>query len=173
MMRPALKKMIAAAVVLAAMGSSSCAPRPTPYQPAAQGTGGYGYGEQQLEANRFRITFSGNSDTPRPAVENALLYRAAEVTKQRGYDYFIVVGQDTEPSTRYWSTFDNFGGFGGWGYGHGVGLGVGVGSGSSVPVTHYTAYADVVLMKGTKPSNEPRAYSAEDILKTVGPTLIH
>lgn len=169
MVRIALKIFMATAVT---MGIASCAPNPTPYQPAAQGSG-YGYGEQQLEANRFRITFSGNADTPRPAVENALLYRAAEVTKQRGYDYFIVVGQDTEPSTRYWSTFDNFGGFGGWGYGRGVGLGVGVGSGSSIPVTHYTAYADIVLMKGAKPQNEPRAYSADDILKTVGPTLIH
>ena len=34
-------------------------------------------------------------------------------------------------------------------------------------------YADIVLMKGAKPQNEPRAYSADDILKTVGPTLIH
>ena len=31
---------------------------PTPYQPTADG---YGYSEQQLESNRYRVTFSGNS----------------------------------------------------------------------------------------------------------------
>ena len=61
---------------------------PTPYQPA---TKGYGYSEQQLESNRYRVTFSGNSVTPRDTVQNYLLYRAAEVTRESGHDYFTVV----------------------------------------------------------------------------------
>jgi len=156
--------------MLALAGLASCAPHPTPYQPVGETR--FGYSEQQLETNRFRVMFSGNSDTPRPAVENALLYRAAELTKMRGYDYFIVVGTDTEPSTRYWSTIDTVGGIGGWGGRHWGGVGLDVGTATTTPITNYTAYADVVLMKGAKPANEPRAYSAQDVLNSVGPALI-
>lgn len=163
-----LKNVAATATLLTIFG---CAPNPTPYQ--AAGPTPYGYSEQQLESNRFRVMFSGNTDTPRPAVENALLYRAAEITKARGYDYFVVVGTDTEPTTKYWSTIDSIGGFGGWGYPHWGGIGLDVGTATSRPITNYTAYADVVLMKGQKPASEPRAYSADDVLKTVGPALIH
>ena len=162
-----LKNVAATATLL---GLFACAPHPTPYQ--AAGPTPYGYSEQQIETNRFRVSFSGNTDTPRPAVENALLYRAAELTKARGYDYFIVVGTDTEPTTKYWSTIDSMGGFGGWGGHHWGGVGLDIGTATSRPITNYTAYADGVLMKGKKPEDEPRAFSADDVLKTVGPALI-
>ena len=44
---------VAAATVLSACATS------TPYQPA--GPDHYGYQEQQIEANRYRISFRGNS----------------------------------------------------------------------------------------------------------------
>jgi hypothetical protein len=40
-----------------------------------------GYSEQQIENNRFRVQFAGNSLTDRKTVETYLLYRAAELTK--------------------------------------------------------------------------------------------
>ncbi len=45
---------------------------PTPY--AAKTDTEYGYSEQRLEENRYRITFAGNSETQRETVENYLLY---------------------------------------------------------------------------------------------------
>ncbi|MEX2641945.1 MAG: MotA/TolQ/ExbB proton channel family protein, partial [Acetobacterales bacterium] len=83
-------------LVAALLGLTSCA-SPTPYQPM---TDGQGYAQQQLEENRYRVTFSGNTATPRETVENYLLYRAAEVTVERGYDYFVLADNQVERIAR-------------------------------------------------------------------------
>src|SRR3546814_2720956 len=71
---------------LAALMLFACA-TPTPYQPlGTRGTGASGcYASQQIEQNRFRVSFSGNQLTSRERVENYLLFRAAELTVQNGY----------------------------------------------------------------------------------------
>lgn len=66
----------------------------TPYQPL-HGSGG-GFSEQQLTANRYRVTFAGNDYTSRQRVENYLLYRAAELTLANGYDGFTIIRRDTD-----------------------------------------------------------------------------
>ncbi len=92
-----------------ALALASCA-TPTPYQPAT-GSGSYrtGYWDQQVENDRFRVTFAGNSLTSRETVERYLLYRAAELTLQNGFDHFVLVDRETETRT---STYLNprFGG---------------------------------------------------------------
>lgn len=55
-----------------------------------------GYSEQQIGENRFRVTFTGNSSFSKGMVEDHLLFRAANLTIERGNDYFIVVKQETE-----------------------------------------------------------------------------
>ncbi len=70
----------------------------TPYQQAAADR--YGFSEQQIESNRVRITFRGNTLTDRETVETYLLYRAAEVTISGGHDYFIVATRETDERTR-------------------------------------------------------------------------
>src|SRR5262245_2261698 len=81
----------------------------TPYQPAAAGagTGAYGFSEQQIESNRVRITFRGNTVTDRETVETYMLYRAAEVTLERGHDYFVVADRGTEEHSRIQSVGPN------------------------------------------------------------------
>ena len=140
---------------------------PTPYQPAADG---YGYSAQQLESNRYRVTFSGNAVTPRTTVQNYLLYRAAEVTLESGHDYFSVVDQDLERSTRYYgSGIDHFG-FSRFHHPHSFG-GIGLGSYSAYPVDSYTAFADIVVGEGEKPAGELNAYDARDVLRQLAPTV--
>ena len=75
-------------VVLAALALAACATA-TPYQPAAR-NGDYGYVERKIEDNRYTIQFNGNSITERETVESYLLFRAAELTLQHGFDYFVV-----------------------------------------------------------------------------------
>ena len=70
----------------------------TPYQ-ASTGND-RGYSEQKIEDNRFQVEFAGNSLTDRKTVETYLLYRAAELTKQNGFDHFRVVRRDTDANTR-------------------------------------------------------------------------
>lgn len=165
------------AVLVLAGGVAGCA-GPTSYHPAEDGRG---YAEQALEADRYRVTFSGNSLTSRETVENYLLYRAAEVTLAQGYDHFVVVDQDTERHTTYRSTFSGVGGYGGYGlygplygpyyapyYGPGAG---GIASASSWPRDSYTAYANIVMRRGAKPADDANAYDARAVIEEIGPTV--
>ena len=106
--------------LVGALALAACA-TPTPYQPAT-GSGFYrnGYADQQIEPNRYQVSFAGNSLTSRETVERYLLYRSAQLTLERGYDYFILADRDTNLRSRTYST-PGVGGFGGWGAGFGWG----------------------------------------------------
>ena len=162
---------------------SACATS-TPYAPAKDERS-YGFSEQKIEENRYRITFRGNSLTNRETVENFLLYRAGELTKQNGYDYFIVVEGDTESKTSY-TTSSYYGGpafFGRYGYGHprrfyafpyyayGFGWGHPYDGGVTREVTRYSAIAFVTMHKGEKPEDNPQAFDAGSVLKNLQPVV--
>ncbi len=72
----------------------------TPYQPAVNKNLTNGFSETKIEKDRVKVTFDGNSLTDRETVETYLLYRAAELTKQNGYDHFIVVDRATDKKSR-------------------------------------------------------------------------
>ncbi|MGH6963038.1 MAG: CC0125/CC1285 family lipoprotein, partial [Phenylobacterium sp.] len=141
-LRPNMSKRsigIAAALVLAA-GLTACA-TPTPYQPKAPGqSSSGGYSEMRIEPNRFRVSFAGNSVTPREKVEGYLLFRAAELTLQNGDDWFYIDNRTTDKTVRtyvdtpfygpwygpgfgYWGPAWRYGGRGGWGGWGGYGWG--------------------------------------------------
>lgn len=109
-----MKFVIPALAALAVLGACATA---TPYQQATNSNGGYE--NQQIESNRWAISFTGNTLTDRQTVETYLLYRAAELTKQNGYDHFQIVTRETDAQSRFVSTgfsspfFYNFYGFGG------------------------------------------------------------
>ena len=65
----------------------------TPYQP--KGFSG-GYSQVQLDNSSARVEFRGNGYTSRERVEVFVLYRCAELTIERGYDYFVISRGDTE-----------------------------------------------------------------------------
>lgn len=141
----------------------------TPYQP--KDAGGYGFSEQKIETNRYRIEFSGNSATPRAQVENALLYRAADLTLANGYDYFVVADRATDARTqvipegpRYVSPFF----FGGRYYSRRYGWMPWYDPFWDEPrdyfeVTRYEANAEIAMFKGKKPANEARAFDAREV----------
>ena len=174
-----LKNLImgAATVLLAACATA------TPYGPASEG-GGYGFSEQQVEQNRFRITFRGNSVTNRETVENALLYRAAELTVQQGFDHFVVVENDTEARTSYTgSSQPAFYGRYGYGYpfhhpgyafpyyAYGFGWGYPYDS-YTREITRYSAVAFVTMHEGSKSDANPRAFDAREVMANLGPVVL-
>ena len=167
---------------VAALILAACA-TPTPYAPA-QGASGYGFSEQKIEEGRFRITFRGNSLTARETVENALLYRAAELTLEHGYDYFVVVENDTEAKTSY-STSSSPAFYGRYGYGYpfyrsyyafpyyAYGFGWGYPEDSYTrEMTRYSAVAFVTMHKGDKPSEDEHAFDAHEVAKNLGPVVL-
>jgi hypothetical protein len=140
--------------------------QPTPYQPAVDG---YGYSEQQIEDNRYRVSFAGNQLTPADTVQNYWLYRTAELTLDHGYDYFIVVDRNLDRSTTYQGTSTLSPGYitedGDY-----VG-GTGFSSYSAHPSDSYTAYADVVMFEGEKPAGDVNAYDARSVLRQLDSTI--
>lgn len=72
----------------------------TPYQPASKPGGFDGFSQTMIENDRARVTFGGNSLTKRDTVENYLLYRAAEMAVERGFDYFELQQRDIEQNKR-------------------------------------------------------------------------
>ncbi|MEM9421251.1 MAG: hypothetical protein AAF986_01885 [Pseudomonadota bacterium] len=145
----------------------------TPYVDAATGYG-YGFSEQRIEDDRYRISFRGNSLTDRETVENYLLFRAAEVTLDAGYDYFIVTEDETERSTTYTSV-PNSGRFAYYGYGRPFPY---YGWGyrwdpfyRDVDLqerNRYTAMAYIRLGKGEKPAELTTAYDARQVVENLG-----
>jgi hypothetical protein len=149
----------------------ACTTTATPYQPA---DGRFGYSEQQIEDNRYRVSFAGNQATPRQTVENLLLYRAAELTLARGDDHFTVVDRGIEAS-----------GTGGGTLYPSVGVGVGSGGNTSFGVglstifggygggaTSYTAYADILTFPGPKPADDPQSYDAHELVRRLQPEVM-
>lgn len=155
----------------------------TPYGPA-QGARGYGFSDQRIESNKFRITFRGNSSTSREIVENSLLYRAAELTVQEGFDHFVLEENETEARTSYSTTagpaFYGRYGFGypfyrpgyafpyyayGWGWGAPF-------DGYTREITRYSAVAFVTMDRGPKPADNPRAFDAREVLTNLGPVVL-
>lgn len=163
-MKRALASLLVTVFVLAGCGT------PTPYAPAKPG-GGYGYSVQTLEDNRFRVSFSGNALTDRSTAENYLLYRAAELTLEKGQDHFIVVTRAIEADTDYHTTYDSSSytgsrfarrGFGDPLWGHGT----------TRPVTRYNAYMEILLRPGAKPPGDAAVFDARAVIRNLGPTLL-
>jgi hypothetical protein len=160
------------ALALCVLMAAACQ-TPTPYGPATSPNGD-GYTTQQIESNRFRVSFRGNSLTNRQTVDTYMLYRAAEVTLQNGGDYFVVVNKDVDKNTAYENYGDDlaWGWGGGWGWRHGWGgAGFGTGYDYTRPISNYDAIADIVTYRGPKPQGNANAYDAREVMNAIGPTL--
>jgi hypothetical protein len=163
MPRPAASALVLAlGLVLAA-----CAGGPTPYQQARDG---YGYSEQRVEENRYRVSFAGNSATSRQTVEDYLLYRAAELTVQTGHDWFEVVYRNTvqEDSGYVGSPRVGLGMGGGSDFGVGLSFPMSGGGGAG----RYTADMDVRVHDGEKPQDNPDAYDAFSVISRLQPKIL-
>ncbi|MFA5941537.1 MAG: hypothetical protein WC809_19485 [Sinimarinibacterium sp.] len=150
------QRLQAACILLLSTLLAACAA--TPYQPLAKG---YGYSEQKLESDRYRVAFAGNGQTSQDAVQNYLMYRAAELTLQNGRDYFVLVGTSTQGEQG--RSPDVGVGIGGFRFGGRGGLGIGIGTSTGGDKTAYRAQAEILLRSGTKPADDPQAFDARDI----------
>lgn len=170
---------------------------PTPYKAAFE-EGARGYSEQQVESNRWQVRFSGNSLTERQTVETYLLYRAAELTQQNGYDHFRVAQRETEEDRRslpagyghdpFYSGFYchyRFYGHRGW-LRHSPRALYGARSVSRAAhwpydplfddyyaheIIRYEASAEILLGRGPKPDS-PEYYDAGDVLVTLADQIV-
>lgn len=177
-------KRLALTLLAAAAALSGCA-TPTPYQPLGAPTGVRGgFSDQRIERNRFRVSFAGNQFTARQRVENYLLFRAAELTVQQGYDGFTMVDRDTDrhmtvqttprpfgpgpwgywgPSWRYYGRF-GWRSWDPWGYDP-----FWADSIDTRTIERFEATAEIVMFKG-QPRNA-RDFDAREVMRNLGPTI--
>ena len=145
---------------------------PSPYAPRLEGQQ-TGYTDRALTQNRYRVTFTGNTATPRETVESYLLLRAAEVTRAAGYSSFVFDTRNTNtnrsyqtvpygPPDPFWGRPPRFGYWGGWGFAYDPMVDV-------VVRTNYDAYAEIVLLTPDQAAKEPRALNAGEVISRIGP----
>jgi hypothetical protein len=199
MERNKMKPFVTLIAALAILGTAGCSTTSvssgqTPYQAANQGK--YGFSDQRIEANRFRVMFEGNSRTSRQRVEDSLLLRAAEVTLENGYDWFQVAQRSTDPKiTPGFSRSSSWAFGGGWGYGPGFATWrtyhprfgwVGYYDPFWRPgfydpffdrfdredITRFQASAEIILGKGAKPADRPDAFDARDVKQNLSGRLM-
>ncbi len=148
---------------------------PTAHAPADPGASHpEGYSETRIEPGRWRVAFAGNSVTSREAVENALLFRAAEVTLREGGDWFRVVEGDLETDIRrvviggddleYPGLFGRRRGVGYVPFG-------GLATLDTREVKRFTAIAEILVEAGAKPEGDADAYDARAVIDDLGPKL--
>ncbi|MBY0565582.1 MAG: hypothetical protein K2P58_15540 [Hyphomonadaceae bacterium] len=166
------------AILAAATALLAACATATPYQPAAPERGAYGFTEQQIETNRVRITFRGNTVTERETVENYMLYRAAEVTIERGFDHFIVANRDTEEHSRLQGvgTRPRFG-FDYWYFSPRRGWSPWYDPFWDEPasyreVTRYEAVAEIAMFHGPKPVEDANAFDAREVQRNLQGSIV-
>ena len=185
------KTSVAFAALVVAAGLTACA-TPTPYQPNLPGqSASGGFSEMRVETNRFRVNFAGNSLTSRETVEGYLLFRAAELTVQEGYDHFSIVDREVNRDRRTYVEPDPF--YRPW-YGPSYNswrpswryFGGGYGWRSWNPyygdpfwasrvdvrtVEKFETSAEIVMGKGAKPADDMRAFDARQVIDNLRPRI--
>ena len=164
----------------------------TPYQPdiAGQKIQG-GYSEAWIGGNRYQVNFAGNTLTSRDRVEGYLLYRAAELTLEKGYDWFEINDRLTERDVRtyvapdpfYEPYYGNIYGYwrphwryyrpgGGWYWWHPEwGSPFWADRIDLRTVEKFEAHAEIEMFHGPVPQNNHRAFDARQVINELEPTI--
>lgn len=154
--------------VVSAILIAGCA---TPYGKSGL-TGGYT--DTQIDSNTFTVSVDTNGFTSQQTTSLHALYRAAELTIERGYDYFVIVGQGANatqtavsiPGTSTSNTTI-----------HGTGQSAYARTTTTyapatiVPMVFPNATVTVKAFKGQKPEGDPNAYDAKEVMKYIGPQI--
>lgn len=78
-------------LLLAVLLLAACSSKPD-YRPALNG--GFGYAEQRIADNFYRVSFKSR-DEDRERAKAYAMQRAAELTAEQGFDWYLVVEQET------------------------------------------------------------------------------
>ena len=178
-----LRILLAAAAGALMVGACTTA---TPYQPlGARGTGASGgFSDIRLAGDRYRVTFAGNSMTSRERVETYLLYRAAELTRERGYDGFTIVDRATDRDLetrvyrdpfgpgpyRWWRPYWRYRGAFGWRrWDPWFGDPFWADDLDVRTIQRFEASAEIVMFRGNRVDD--KSFNAREILENLGPTI--
>lgn len=158
---------------------------PTPYQPIGATSAAGGYSNLRIAPNRYRVAFAGNSLTSRERVETYLLYRAAELTVEQGFDSFSIVDRATDRNVEtrvyrdpfyrshypFWRPWWRFRGSWGWRrWDPWFGDPFWPDQVDVRTIQRFEANAEIVLHRGRGPGGD-RTFDAREVLTNLGPTI--
>jgi len=133
--------------------AAGCATQPT-YQARSEDSR-YGYAEMLVQPNRIRVSYNGDTMTPRETVETYLLYRAAETTLEHGFDYFAIVAHDADEDSRVeMMGRPRFGGI------------------SYREISNHTAMAEIVMFQGDEAPPIANIYDARQVQQSLQSRII-
>ncbi|HEX5316092.1 MAG TPA: hypothetical protein VFX22_05520 [Candidatus Kapabacteria bacterium] len=139
----------------------------------------YGYSEAPIDSSTWQVTYAGDNTMPPDLVDRYALYRSAELTVAKNYDYFIVmngqanansmtttVGGGSIPNTTIEHQIDPQ-------------------TGKMIPVavtttspnymtstfTAHTVTKTIRMFKGARPAENANAYDAKSMLSVMGPSI--
>lgn len=192
-MSGSIRMTASAALGALALALAGCAASTTPYQPASRSTAvSGGYTETRLAEGRYLVTFAGNRFTSRERVEAALLYRAAELSVQQGYDWFVIHDREVErqverqvrpdplydpwfirdlgPWRPYWRYYGPGTGWRNWYPYYGDPFWT-----SHIDVEtieRFEASAEIAMGRGSMPMGNGRAFDARAVMARLGPEVL-
>ena len=133
--------------------------------------------ETEISENRYRLSYFGNSAESRETIEDNLLYRAAGLTLEKGYDYFTLSKEDVQHKPLYDAVtcpvetghmshdFESqYRGFTYYAYGFDWAGSCGL------DVTPYSALTFVTMYKPDTPQYGGNSFIARQVLKDMGPS---
>lgn len=154
-------------VALVALSAGCAAVRPD-YGPSAGGDRP-GYSDRLVGEARYEVRYVGGRGATPALVERGMLYRAAELAVQKGYDGFRLISKETSRP----DVADDDLGLGlsvSGGSSSGLGLGIGVplpvgGTGGGV----IESLGRIVLIRAPFPPDDPTVYDARTLLSGGAP----
>lgn len=145
--------------VLLLSGPLSCITA-TGYQPRSF-LFNYGYSESRIGGSIYRVDYMCSEKTPLSVCDGYLYRRCAELTRDAGYDYFIVdehishIRKVDKQVPGHYQAFDHKSG--------------------PTTYTYLPGYVDtrmepacharITMRRGTKPPDEPNAFTPEDVIR--------
>ncbi|MDJ0977592.1 MAG: hypothetical protein QNI87_03570 [Erythrobacter sp.] len=171
---------------------TACATSSTPYQPLSAGSRvSGGYSDLRIDETHYRVSFAGNRLTSRERVESYLLFRAAELTLLKGYDYFIIQDREVEHQIErevrrdpvynpwfslrygYWRPYWRYyrSGVGWYHWYPYFGDPFWAERYSVRTIERFEASADIVLGKGPRPNGNLRSFDAREVSERLAPQI--
>jgi hypothetical protein len=151
-MRPSLRLSL---VLMAVILLCACS---TPYQ--RDGFRG-GHSDLLLDSNTYRVSFRGNGYTSSDKVETYLLYRCAELTVNKGFDYFVIIDRNAEARQSLYTTSGTFSSSTSFS-GNAAYTSGSYSPGVTIPITRHRATVMIKTFKGVKPDMSG-AFTAKEL----------
>ncbi len=143
---------------------SACA---TPY--GKYGIAG-GYTDSRIDENTFSISVDTNGFTNQQTTSMHAMYRAAELTVENGYDYFVIINDSKNPTGMTMNmpgsahtTINSFGST--------ATARTTYTPGAAIPMVFPNSTLVIKSFKGNKPTDAANAYDARSVMAYLGPQI--